>query len=243
MSLSDKTTLDTILDLRFHQHLDGYRFSMDAVLLADFVRARSVRDMADLGAGSGVVGILLARRYPKARGTLVELQKGLHALCERNIKENSLGDRVRALRADIRELGGELDESLSGLDLVVSNPPFRKPGSGLLSEGEEKVIARHEVSLTLPDLARAASGMLKARGRFCLVYLPERLADAVQTLREFRLEPKRVRFVHGRVGSEARIMLMETVRQGRPGMKVEPPLIVYEDDGKTYTSEVRKMYE
>jgi tRNA1Val (adenine37-N6)-methyltransferase len=234
-----KTTLDTILDLRFHQHLDGYRFSMDAVLLADFVRARTVRNMADLGAGSGVVGILLARRYPKAEVTLVELQKGLHSLCERNIKENSLEDRVRALRADIRELAGEL----TGLDLVVSNPPFRRPGSGLLSEGEEKIIARHEVALTLPELARAASGMLKARGRFCLVYLPERLADAVQTLRESRLEPKRVRFVHGRMGSEARIMLLEAVRQGRPGMKVEPPLIVYEDDGKTYTREVRRMYE
>jgi tRNA1Val (adenine37-N6)-methyltransferase len=232
------TTLDTILDLSLYQHAEGYRFSLDAVLLYSFVTLRDARGIADLGAGSGVVGLLLAKKYSKAHVTLVELQKGLYRLVERNIKLNGLEGRVEAQLADIRTLGG-----LHGLDAAVSNPPFRKPLTGRLSREDERAVARHELELTLPELARAAASVLKSRGRFYLVHLPERLADVVDVLREHRLEPKRVRFVHGRRGSEARIMLIEAVRHGRAGIKVESPLFVYEDDGKTYSSEVRRIYE
>ncbi len=233
-----ETTLDTIVDIKLYQHQEGYRFSLDAVLLYSFVNVRAAHSIADLGAGSGVVGLLLARKYPKAHVTLVELQKGLYRLAQKNIKLNGLDERVETRLADIREPMG-----LNGLDLVVSNPPFRRPGTGRLSIGDERAVARHEIELTLPDLARAAASALKSRGRFCLVHLPERLPDVVDTLRNHRLEPKRVRFVHGRRNSEARIMLLEAVRHGKAGMKVESPLVVYEDDGKTYTSDVCGMYE
>ena len=232
-------TLDTIRDLRILQHRDGYRFSMDAVFLADFVNLRVLRDAADFGAGSGVVGMLLARRYPDARVTLVELQEGLSNLSERNIKENALEGRVRALRADVRE-PGELVE-LSGLDLVVSNPPFRKPLSGRLSKGDEKAIARHELELDLKGLMSAAARVLKARGKFAFVHLPERLGDVMETCRAAGLEPKRLRFVHGRQGAEARMVLVEAVRGGRASLKVETPLFVYE--GSDLTREARAMYE
>lgn len=232
------TTLDTIKDVRIRQRSGGYRFSMDAVLLASFVNIRALRRAADFGAGSGVVGIMLARRYPKAEVMLIELQKGLHSLCEENVRENGLKGRVHAVRADIRSLGPEV----SGVDLVVSNPPFRKPLSGRMSGEPEKAIARHELELSLPELVRAASGALKVRGRFCLVHLPERLADIVAECRASGLEPKRLRFVHGREGSEARMVLLEAVKQGRAALRVEPPLIVYEGRGQDYSREVREMY-
>ncbi len=237
-----ETTLDTIKDVRIRQRKNGYRFSMDAVLLASFVDMKVIKRAADFGAGSGVVGIMLAKRYPKAEVTLVELQQGLHGLCLENVSGNALEGRVKALCADIRELGQEPGQELQGLDLVVSNPPFRKPLSGRLSNEEEKAIARHELERTLPELVKSASRALRARGRFAIVYLPERLADVVAECRGADLEPKRLRFVHGRKGAEARMVLVEAVKQGRAGLKVEPPLFVYEGRGQDYTSEVLEMY-
>ncbi len=232
------TTLDTIKDIHIRQHRDGYRFSMDAVLLASFVDMKVIKHAADFGAGSGVVGLLLARRYRDVNMTLIELQKGLFELAKENVRINRLKSRVKTLCADIRELGG----SLKGLDLIVSNPPFRKTLSGKLSKGKEKAIARHEVEITLPELLRAASASLRPRGRFCVVYLPERLVELIDECRKAGLEPKRLRFVHGRPEAEARMVLVEAVKQGRAALRVEPPLFVYEGRGQTYTAEVQAMY-
>jgi tRNA1Val (adenine37-N6)-methyltransferase len=234
-----ETTLDTIRSIRLYQHRHGYRFSLDAVLLASFVNVPRARRIADLGAGSGVVGLLLAEKYPTAHITLVELQRSLHELSVRNIRLNGLEERVHALRHDIRNLNAEV---LAGVDVVVSNPPFRRPLTGKLSLGEERAVARHELLLTFGELAAAAKRTLGARGRFFLVHHPERIPEILEVLGEQGFQPKRLRFVHGNPAAEARIVLMEAVRQGRPGMKVEPPLFVYEEDGKTYTEEVRRMY-
>jgi tRNA1Val (adenine37-N6)-methyltransferase len=234
-----ETTLDTIGSIRLYQHRHGYRFSLDAVLLASFVNVPRVRRIADLGAGSGVVGLLLAEKYPSASITLVEVQRGLHELSARNISLNGLDDRVRALRHDIRAINAEV---IPRVDVVVSNPPFRRPGSGRLSLGEERAVARHELLLTFGELAAAAKRTLGARGRFFLVHHPERVPEILDILGEEGFQPKRLRFVHGNAAAEARIVLLEAVRQGRAGMRVEPPLFVYEEDGKTYTEEVRSMY-
>jgi tRNA1Val (adenine37-N6)-methyltransferase len=236
---SPETTLDTIGSIRLYQHRQGYRFSLDAVLLASFVNVPRARRIADLGAGSGVVGLLLAKKYPSAGVTLVEVQRGLHELSVRNVGLNGLEDRVCALRHDIRSLNEEI---LSRVDVVVSNPPFRRPASGRLSLGEERAVARHELLLTFGELAAAAKRTLGARGRFFLVHHPERVPEILHILREQGFQPKRLRFVHGTAAAEARILLLEAVRQGRAGMRVEPPLFVYEEDGKTYTREVRAMY-
>lgn len=234
----DSLTLDSIRDIRLYQRREGYRFSLDAVLLASFVSLKRAGSIADLGAGTGVVGLLLARRYPRARVIPVELQESLFALLEKNIELNGLQGRMEAVRRDIRKLrGGEL----GGIDVAVSNPPFRRPLAGRLSVGEERAVARHELTLTLRGLLRAASRVLKDRGRFFLVHHPERLAELLGELRKAGLEPKRLRFVHGRIDLEARMLLCEAAKNGRPGLKVERPLYVYEDDGRTYTREVRQM--
>lgn len=235
-----ETTLDSIRDIRLYQHREGYRFSLDAVLLFSFVRVRKAVSIADLGAGSGVVGLLLARKYPGARVVLVELQESLCRLIDRNIILNGLGDRVYAINKDIRKL---LPGDLHGLDVVVSNPPFRRPLSGRLSRGEERAVARHELELNLGGLLRAAAGILRSRGRFFLVHHPERLAELMEGLGRVRLEPKRLRFVHGKKDAEARMLLVEAVKQGSPGLRVEPPLFVYEEDGRTYSREVRGYFD
>lgn len=234
------STVDTVAGLTLRQPVEGYRFSMDPVLLSAFVTSTSPKTIADLAAGSGIIGLLLARRYARAHVTLVEMDPALYGDCLHNIELNGLDERVDALNLDVRRTVGQLE----ALDLVVSNPPFRAPGTGRISKkGEgQRASARHELDLPLDELCRAAARMLRGRGKFCLVYHPERLLELVDSLREARLEPKRMRFVHGRLGSEARILLMEAVRDGRPGLKVEPPLYIYEQGSQEYTPEVRAMY-
>jgi len=234
-----ETTLDGIRDIRVYQNKQGYRFSVDAVLLCSFANMRYARNIADLGAGSGIIGLLLARKYPKAAVTLVELQESLYRLAVRNIKLNELSERVHAALSDIKHL--KETASYMTYDLVVSNPPFRKPTTGRLSLGQERAIARHELALKFSDLADAASHLLKSKGRFFMIYHPERLLEVFDSLRQSRLEPKRIRFVHNDINAESKIVLIEAVRDGKPGVKIENPLYIYREDG-SYTSEVSDMY-
>jgi tRNA1Val (adenine37-N6)-methyltransferase len=234
-----ETTLDGIRDIKVYQNNRGYRFSVDSLLLYSFVKVKYAFRIADLGAGSGIIGLLLSGKYPNATVKLVELQKSLYHLAEKNIKLNGLEDRVKAVCADIKEI--KINEPSLSYDLIVSNPPFRKPGSGLLSLGEEKAVARHELRLTFSDLAEAAAHLLKPGGRFSLIFHPERLPEIMAILRSNRLEPKRMRFVHNDPGAVSKIVLIESVKDGRPGVKVENPLFVYTGSGE-YTAEVKEMY-
>ena len=234
-----ETTLDGIRDIKVYQNKDGYRFSVDAVLLYTFADMRYARNIADLGTGSGIIGLLLARKYPKASVSLVELQESLYGLALKNIEINGLNGRVTAVLADIKHLRD--DFACMTYDLVVSNPPFRKPTTGRLSVGRERAIARHELTLKISELAETASYLLKAKGRFFMIYHPERILEAFDALRLSRLEPKRVRFVHNDAGAESKIVLIEAVKEARPGLKIENPLFIYNTDG-SYTAEVSAMY-
>jgi tRNA1Val (adenine37-N6)-methyltransferase len=146
---------------------------------------------------------------------------------------------VRAVLSDVKHLRDIF--GYMSYDLVVSNPPFRKPATGRLSMGRERAIARHELALKFSDLADAAAYLLKSKGRFFMIYLPERLIEVFETLRRNRLEPKRIRFVHNDPGAESKIVLIEAVRDGKPGIKIERPLYIYREDG-SYTAEVSEMY-
>jgi tRNA1Val (adenine37-N6)-methyltransferase len=235
-----ETTLDGLRDIKLYQRKEGYRFSVDALLLYSFVNVGHVKDIVDLGAGSGVIGLLLARKYPEAKILLVELQQTLYRLAEKNIELNGLGDRVSAVMSDISTVH-EVYPAMS-CDIVVSNPPFRKFLSGRLSRGEERAVARHEIRLRLPELAKAASHLLRARGRFFMIFHPERVIEMIDTLRAEHLEPKRIRFVHNDIDSVSKIVLVEAVKGGKAGLKVERPLILYDKDG-SYTEEVSIMYK
>jgi tRNA1Val (adenine37-N6)-methyltransferase len=234
-------TLDSIRDIRVYQNKEGYRFSVDSLLLFSFVNLPRATTIADLGAGSGIIGILLARKYPGARVTLIELQGGLVRVARKNVELNDLADRVRVLQSDIRLMASAGPLHQEKFDLIVSNPPFRRPRTGLISLSDERALARHELALPLEELVRTASQLLKHHGRFCLVHLPERLFDVSGCMRRHTLEPKRVRFVHSTSSTEAKMVLIEAVKGGRPGAKVEAPLVVYNDDGSP-TPEMRQIY-
>lgn len=236
-----EVTLDSIRDIKLYQAKSGYRFSVDALLLYSFVNVQRVKKIADLGAGSGIVGLLLAKKYPCAAVSLFELQEGLATLARRNIVLNSLEGRVNVIMRDIREIRRCQCPSENRFDIVVSNPPFRKPRTGLISSGEERAIARHEIKLKLPELAHAARNLLRSRGRLFLIYHPERLAELAAALREEKIEIKRLRFVHSCALSEAKMVLVEAVSGGATGLKVDRPFYIYDEKGG-YGGEMREVY-
>jgi tRNA1Val (adenine37-N6)-methyltransferase len=236
---ADEITLDGIRDLKIFQHREGYRFSVDPLLLYSFVGVKYAKQIVDLGAGSGIIGLLLARKYEHSKVLLMELQERLCRLAERNVSINDLQDRVSVRFSDINHVKDAMPPE--SYDLAVSNPPFRTPVSGRISEGEEKALARHEIKLTLKGLVESASYLLRARGRFFMIYHPERIVEVVDALRGNRLEPKRLRFVHNDIGAVSKIMLLEAVKDGKAGLQIERPLVLYEKGGE-YTEELKRMY-
>lgn len=233
-------TLDSIRDIRLYQPKNGYRFSVDSLLLYDFVNLRKAGSIADLGAGSGIIGILLAGKYPYACIDLFEIQDSLIRLAEKNVVLNNVADRVHVIKCDLRDLRAA-PAVFPRYDLVVSNPPFRRLRSGRLNSEEEKAIARHEITLRLHECINAASSLLRNRGRLCMIYHPCRLSELLDVMRRKGIEAKRMRFVHSTPSSEAKMVLLEAVQGGRVGLKVEEPLYIYREDGR-YTEEMERMY-
>ena len=231
-------TLDSIKDIRLFQAKNGYRFSVDALLLENFISAKRLENGIELGTGSGIISILLSKRIKGSRITAVEIQKSLAERAGRNISLNGLDDRIEILSKDIKDLRKAY--STNEFDYVFSNPPFRKPKTGLMSIYEEKAVARHEIEITLPDLVSTASYLLKHSGKFFMIYHPFRLAELISLLRNSRLEPKRIRFVHSRTGEEAKMVLIEAVKGSGIWLKISPPLYLYEK-GNKYSQELNSI--
>ncbi|KWT82057.1 tRNA1(Val) (adenine(37)-N6)-methyltransferase [Candidatus Magnetominusculus xianensis] len=223
-------SLDTIKNVRILQRQKGYRFSIDALLLADFVNPKNPRHIADFGAGSGIIGILLAQKYPAAFVHLIELQKGLYELANKNVALNNVTERIKMHHLNINDIYGNI--SSNTFDLAVSNPPYRKLQSGELNPDDEKAAARHELNLTLDELIKAAFYVLRAKGRFSFIYQTSRFVEVIETLRGRNFEPRRVRFIYANAKSEAKIFLIEAVKEGRAQLKLDPPFFVYDDTGR-----------
>jgi tRNA1Val (adenine37-N6)-methyltransferase len=237
-------TLDTLHSGRVQilQPQSGYRFSLDPLLLCAFARIPARARVADLGTGSGVIPLLLAKAGKGREFVGIELQPELADRAVRSVALNGLAERIRIVRADVRELPAEL--AAGSFAAVVCNPPYRKAGSGRVAPGAERGTARHELAGGLPDFLRAAACLLDHGGCFTIVYLAERLPELLEALRAFRLEPKRLRTVHSRAGEPAKLVLVEGRKNARPGLTVEAPLIVYrEDKGRDYTAEMGKIFE
>lgn len=240
MKQETEETLDSIRDIRIIQAKDGYRFSIDALLLEHFISAKRLQKGVELGAGSGIISILLAARLKGAKIIAVEVQKPLAERARRNVSMNNLDDRIEIIANDMRALKKMFPANT--FDFVFSNPPFRKTKTGRLSKFQERAVARHEIEITLPDLIKTASYLLKHSGKFYLIYHPFRLAELVEMLRKSRLEPKRMRFVHSKEGDEAKMVLIEAVKGSGTWLKIDPPLYLY-GEGSEYTPEMKRILD
>jgi len=223
VKLRPDETLDEFLDgrLRLIQSERGYRFSIDAILLAQFVTVKPRDVVVDLGAGCGIISLLLLLEKPVGYVIALEIQKTLADQAVRNAALNGVMHRMGVLLADLRQ--GPIRKSIA--DVVVCNPPFRRPGSGRLNPDLQRAIARHEIMVSLEDILRAASAVLKPKGRVAVIYPAARLVDLLVRLRAFDFEPKRMRVVYSSMEEESKLVLVEGARGGKGGVKVLPPLI------------------
>lgn len=206
---------------------EGYRFSLDSLLLACFARPGRRHTGVDLGCGCGVVGLALLLRQPDLHVTGVDIESSAVEAARENGRALHFPDRFDAVQGDVAEWRPD-----KVVDFVVANPPYRAPGSGRTSQGEARRTARFEARGDFTGFARCAAIALKTRGKFTFVHLPERLAEVMAGLGAAGLEPKRLRMVHGRDDETASMVLMETVKAGGAGLKVEPPLILHQGRGQ-----------
>lgn len=242
VQLYDDERLDYLLadeKMKIIQSPTAFAFSLDAVLLAHFASIPIKRGkILDLCTGNGVIPLLLVKRT-KAHITGVEIQERIYDMARRNMELNKVTDQVSVIHGDLKEMLPVLGHST--FDAVTCNPPyFKTPKATEYNENEYLTIARHEVYCTLEDVVKACKLHVRPGGKVAIVHRPGRLVDIIALFRKYRLEPKRIRFVYPKQGKEANMLLIEGIRDGKPDLKILPPLYIYQEYG-TYTKEAEEI--
>lgn len=237
--LTDDTLFAGRLSCR--QHRDGYRFSVDAILLAHFFIPRPAETVLDLGCGCGVILLLLAYRWPSLKLTGLELQPQLAALARRNVADNHLAGRITIVEGDLRSCGNLFKPGQ--FQRVVCNPPFYRHEGARLNLDPERRLARHEVAADLGEVVAAVGRLLHKGGRVDLVYPAERLAPLLAALRGAGLEPKRLQVVHSYPGGPGKLVLVEGLKGGGEELEILPPFFIYREAGGEYSAEMARCYE
>lgn len=233
-------------NLKLIQKPKDFCYGVDAVILADFA-AKNCKGAADvivdLGTGTGVIPLILSYKTGASRIYGTEIQRGSYGRAQRNACLNNLKDRISFINADVKDIGTAWGQDLKGTaDMVVSNPPYFKSGSGLINELAPKTIARHETTATLKDFMFCAAYLLKPKGDFFMVHRPARLVDICCFGREAGLEPKTARLVSPTAEAAPNILLIHMVKGGGSELKFLAPLAVYDGQGN-YTPELLESYE
>ncbi len=241
IELKENERLDDLQRNGFHiiQKTDGFCFGMDAVLLSGFASVRQGEKALDLGAGTGIIPILLKAKTKGEHFFALEIQEEMADMARRSVALNRLEKDITIVTGDIKEASHIF--GAASFDVVTSNPPYMNDAHGLKNPDLPKAIARHEVLCTLDDVVREAAKVLKPGGRFYMVHRPHRLIEIITALTKYKLEPKRMKLVHPYIDREANMVLIEAVRGGRSMIKVEAPVIVYKEPG-VYTDEIYDIY-
>ena len=223
-----------------YQASDGFRFGVDAVFLSEFVKVKQGETVLDMGTGNGIIPILLAAKTSGKKFYGLEIQPYSAHLARKSVEYNSLGDKIEIVDGDIQEASSIFGNE--AFDVVVSNPPYMAAEHGLRNETDAKYIARHEALCSFEDIAREAAKTVRTRGRVYIIHRPHRLSELIITLAKYKLETKRLRFIHSYIDKEPVMVMIEALKGGNPGMRVDKPLIVYEKNGE-YTKEVMDIYK
>ena len=225
--------------LKIIQKTDGFCFGMDAVLLSGFASVKPGERALDLGTGTGIIPLLLSAKTKGDHFTGLEIQTEIMKMAQRSVALNGLEKKIDIIQGDIKEASRIF--GAASFDVVTSNPPYMNDAHGLKNPGDVKAISRHEVLCTLEDVVREGTKALKPGGRFYMVHRPHRLAEIITVMRQYKLEPKRMKFVHPFADKDANMVLIEAVRGGGAWLKPEPPVIVYKEPG-VYTDEIYEIY-
>ena len=224
-----------------YQNDEWFSFSLDSVLLANFVNINLTdKKIIDFCTGNAPIPMLLSYKT-KNEIIGVELQKEIYDLGVKSIKENNLEDRIKIINEDVKNLDSIYESD--SFDIITCNPPyFKTENELLLNDNDIKTISRQEVKLNLEDILKVAKKILKNGKKLAMVHRPDRLIEIINIMKKYGFEPKRIKLCHPKEGMNANILLIEAVKNGKSGLKIEPALIIHNEDG-SYTEEVRKMFE
>ena len=240
--LKDNERIDDLQlnNLKIIQNKDGFCFGIDAVLLSDFAKdIRNNSKVLDLGTGTGIISTLLCAKTKLSKIYGVDIQKDVCDMASRSIKLNNLEDKFEIINSNIKDLNNIFEEA--SFDVIVSNPPYKKDNSGLKNEAETKLISRHEITASLEDFISISSKLLKNNGNIYMIHRPERLSDLFYLLKQYNLEPKKLRMVQSYIDSKPKLFLVKATKNAKSFLNIEEPLIIYNKDG-SYTDEIFKIY-
>lgn len=229
------------------QDTELFLFGMDSVLVANKIKGTNKDTVVvDLGTGSAVIPVIIAEKNTVSRIIGVELQQKMYDLAIKNVEYNQLQDKITVLKENLKNAESIRKEILKvtgkdKVDIVVSNPPYKKVGTGSKNDTDEKYIARHEVECVLEDIFKTASKLLRFRGKLYLVHKPERMADLISIARKYKLEPKEIQFLQPTITKKPSIVLIEYVLGGGNECVVLPSLIEYDESGN-YTKDILDIY-
>ena len=228
-------------DMYIMQDTDGFNFSLDSVLLPNFISInKNVSNILDIGCGNAPIPLILSTKT-SSHIVGVEIQKQSYLLAKKSVEINNLEDQITIINEDIRSFANKCESDT--YDIITCNPPFFKVNCKYnLNNSDMKTIARHEVLLNLEDVMKISRKLLKNNGTIGIVHRTERLIDILTLMRKSNIEPKKIRFVYPKKNTESNIMLVEGRKNGKPGLKILNPLYVHEDNGD-YTEEIMKFFE
>lgn len=242
MDLKENERIDDLEfeDLKIIQNTKGFCFGIDSVLLSDFAKnIKKNSTIVDLGTGTGIISILLSKKTEAKKIYGIELQEEVCDMASRSVLLNNLQDKIEIINKNIKNISDTL--GINVCDVVVTNPPYKKYGTGLLNENDSKIISRHEKECTLEDVIKQSFKILKDKGLFYMVHRPDRLVDIIYLMRKYKIEPKEIRIVYSNIKSKAVLVLIKGIKNAGEELKVLSPLYIYNEDG-TYTDEVLKIY-
>ena len=227
-------------NLKIYQNTQMFSFSLDSVILANYVKLnKNVKTILDIGTGNAPIPLILSTKTD-CKITAVEIQEDVYELGLKSIKYNKLENQIEIINDDICKLYKKMDNEI--FDVITCNPPFFKVTENVkLSDSSYKQIARHELFLDVEKICNISKKLLKNNGALYLVHRPDRLSEIILCLKKHGLEPKRIKFVYPKKDQEANIVLIEAVKMGKTGLKIDYPIITHNSDG-TYTNEILKMF-
>lgn len=270
MKLKENERIDDLEynNLKIIQNEKGFCFGIDSVLISDFAKEIKNNSVGvDLGTGTGIISILLARKTNLSKIYGVEIQPEIADMASRSIKLNKLENKIEIININIKNILNKKEKDNSenklinnveknneiiknnseelrreSFDFIVTNPPYKKLETGRVNESEFKYISRHEVTANLEDFLKVSKYLLKDKGSLYMVHRPDRLVDIIELMRKYKLEPKKIRFVYSKMDKEPTLVLIKAVKNARPFLKIEKPLFIYKENGK-YTEEIYKIYD
>lgn len=227
-------------NLKIIQNCTGFCFGIDSVLLSDFAKEiKKNSTVVDIGTGTGIISILLSAKTDVRKIYGIEIQEDVANMAKRSVNLNNLEDKIEIINTNIKNIFNFLEPNK--IDAIVTNPPYMKLNTGAQNEEKKKLISRHEVECTLEDIVKISYRLLKSNGEFYMVHRAERIVDILYYLRQYKLEPKVLRFIQPKENKEPNLVLIKAVKNAGYQLTLEKPLIIYNNDG-SYTDEILEIY-